>query len=225
MEEKVINSERELFTVSDVKRLYDVSQVQVARWRKRTSAANFDKNWQAQVLAAKRKAELAAAANHRAEGTGENEWYTPVKYIEAARLVMGEIDLDPASNTQAQSWIKAATFFTKKQDGLSRKWAGKVWLNPPYEQPHIQNFAQKMVDEFAAKHVPEAVMLTHNYTDTAWFHLLEGSCAAICFTRGRIHFVNQHGDDAQPTQGQAFFYFGDRPQAFAAVFKQFGFVR
>jgi hypothetical protein len=29
--------------------------------------------------------------NHRALGTGENEWYTPSKYIEAARKVLREI--------------------------------------------------------------------------------------------------------------------------------------
>ena len=31
------------------------------------------------------------ADNHRAEGTGENEWYTPPEYIEMAREVMGDL--------------------------------------------------------------------------------------------------------------------------------------
>jgi hypothetical protein len=36
--------------------------------------------------------------NHRAQGTGQNEWYTPVEYIEAVRDVLGSIELDPASS-------------------------------------------------------------------------------------------------------------------------------
>jgi hypothetical protein len=32
-----------------------------------------------------RAAMLSPADNHRAQGTGENEWYTPKQYIEAAR--------------------------------------------------------------------------------------------------------------------------------------------
>lgn len=165
------------------------------------------------------------AENHRALGTHENEWYTPAQYVEAARQVMGEIDLDPASNAQAQRWIKAKQFFTKEQNGLDKQWIGRVWLNPPYAQPAIAHFCEKMVEEFKAGRVVEAVMLTHNYTDTSWFHLAESACTALCFTRGRIKFVDPSGDVCAPTQGQAFFYYGDRPQVFAEVFRNVGFVR
>jgi len=62
-------------------------------------------------------------------GTGENEWYTPVEYVDLARTVMGVIDLDPASSDQAQSTVQALQHFTQADDGLKRVWHGNVWLN------------------------------------------------------------------------------------------------
>lgn len=163
--------------------------------------------------------------NHRALGTGENEWYTPAKYIEMARQVMGDIDLDPATSEIAQEHIEAGAFFTKQDDGLAQDWFGRVWLNPPYTQPEIAHFVKKLVSEIRADRVAEAIMLTHNYTDTAWFHLAESICSAICFTRGRIRFESPGGELAAPTQGQAFFYYGPNVERFRAVFGEVGFVR
>lgn len=68
-------------------------------------------------------------------------------------------------------------------------------------------------------------MLTHNYTDTGWFHVAERACAAICFTRGRIHFELRNGSAGAPPQGQAFFYYGPNIEGFRDVFGQIGFVR
>jgi phage N-6-adenine-methyltransferase len=165
------------------------------------------------------------AHNHRSEGTGENEWYTPRQYVEAARGVLGAIDLDPASNDIAQEWIGAKRYYTTQDDGLKAQWHGRVWLNPPFAQPAITQFVEKLVAEVRAKRVTEAVMLTHNYTDTGWFHHAESAAAALCFTRGRIKFIDSHGDPCAPTQGQAFFYFGPRRDVFASTFVAFGFIR
>ena len=212
-------------TLSDM----GISRDQSSRWQK-LAAVPEDKFEQAVAAAKEVAGEVTTAAmlrlnhNHRAQGTGENEWYTPGEYIEAVRSFMGGIDLDPASSEQAQKVVKAKRFFTTDDDGLSHKWAGRVWLNPPYAQPAIEQFAEKMVSEVCAGHVVEAVMLTHNYTDTAWFHSAASAAAAICFTRGRIAFVDPQGRKAAPTQGQAFFYYGSRAADFKKAFGVRGFV-
>lgn len=157
-------------------------------------------------------------------GTGENEWYTPGQHIELARQVLGTIELDPASSHVANQTVKAERFFSQETNGLEKEWAGNVWLNPPYAQPAIAQFADKMVAEWQSGRVAAAIVLTHNYTDTAWFQTLARAAAAICFTRGRVRFVSPAGDLAAPTQGQAFFYFGDETDIFADVFGQIGFV-
>ena len=36
---------------------------------------------------------------------GNDEWYTPASVVEAARTVMGRIDLDPASTTEANATV------------------------------------------------------------------------------------------------------------------------
>lgn len=163
--------------------------------------------------------------NHRAQGTGQNEWYTPAEYIGAVRDVLGTIDLDPASSEIANKVVGADRFFTAEDDGLAKEWTAKtLWMNPPYAQPLIAQFVEKLVSEIAAWRVLEAIALTHNYTDTAWFHRAEENCQAICFTRGRIGFLSPDGERASATQGQAFFYFGDNVEKFANRFRSIGFV-
>lgn len=168
---------------------------------------------------------LLGQDNHRAMGTGENEWYTPPDVLEDVRALLGTIELDPASSDAAQKHVKAQRYFTINDDALGQDWEGKVFLNPPYAQPAIEHFATKLAAEYQAGRITEAVMLTHNYTDTRWFHVAESVSAAICFTRGRIRFLDPEGNLAAPTQGQAFFYLGNREQAFREIFASRGFIR
>jgi hypothetical protein len=44
---------------------------------------------------------------------------------------MGVIDLDPASCEEANCTVKAQTFFSRKENGFTRAWYGRVFLNPP----------------------------------------------------------------------------------------------
>jgi phage N-6-adenine-methyltransferase len=191
-------------------------------------ALDLDNNRSALLDAAKHtepEEQVAALKHHRTQGTGNNEWFTPAGYIEAARDVLGEIDLDPATADEAQEYIRAGKYFTKETDGLTHEWHGRVWINPPYEQPHIANFVAKIVREVRAGRVSEAIMLTHSYTDTKWFHEAAEAASALCFTRGRIKFVAPDGRIAAPAQGQVFFYFGTQPEKFTETFQAFGFTR
>jgi len=160
-----------------------------------------------------------------AQGAGENEWFTPAEYIELARAVLGEIDLDPATHAKAQETIRATHFFTKADDGLAKEWHGRVWLNPPYVRPLIGHFVMKLLAERAARRVTAGVLLTHAYTDSSWFQAAGKIADAICFTRCRIKFHERDGMIAAPTQGQAFFYFGAHADTFAEKFGPLGFVR
>lgn len=71
---------------------------------------------------------LEFAARHTCDSP---EWYTPSPFVEAAREVMGGIDLDPASHEEANQTVKAVRFVTEAEDGLSQQWSGRVFVNPP----------------------------------------------------------------------------------------------
>lgn len=169
-------------------------------------------------------AENSAPPTHRTAYTGNFEWHTPSEYIEHARRVLGVIDLDPASCALAQETVRAARYFSADDDGLRQEWRGRVWLNPPYNQPAIEQFIDKLIEETTAGRTTQAILLTHNSTDTAWFHKAASASSAICFTRGRIAFIDTEGERAAPPQGQAFFFFGPDTRPFKAEFSQVGFV-
>ena len=63
---------------------------------------------------------------HVSNNSGENEWYTPECYIESAKKVMGNIDLDPASSEIANQTVNANLFYSQEEDGLSKEWFGKA---------------------------------------------------------------------------------------------------
>lgn len=149
------------------------------------------------------------------------DWYTPIDCIEAARVVLGNIDLDPASSKAAQEAIKADVYYTKELDGLSQPWFGRVWLNPPYNMPLIEQFVERVVGGYESGEIDAAIVLTNNSTDTGWFHRLIDY--PVCFTRGRLQFWN--GDDRLATrQGQAIFYLGDNANLFSSIFGKFGVI-
>ena len=199
-----------------------ITKTQSSRWQKK--AARFPESERDKYIGSKTAAAVAALDSGRQVHTGGFEWYTPLEYIEAARRVLGVIDLDPASCEVAQRTIRAKHFHSAKDDGLKHEWRGRVWLNPPYHRSLISDFVAKLLLDFEAGHISAAILLTHNTTDTDWFQQAARAAAAICFTNGRIRFADADGIPGGPPQGQAFLYFGPDPTKFAAIFGEIGFV-
>ena len=159
---------------------------------------------------------------HVSSNSGDNEWYTPPAFIDAARLAMGRIDLDPASSEIANRTVCAETFFTAEQNGLDQTWSGSVWMNPPYAQPLISDFADAVSARFETGQIEQACVLVNNATETAWFQRMLGASTAVCFPRGRIRFLDPNGNPGAPLQGQAVIYMGPRVDEFCAAFATFG---
>ena len=59
------------------------------------------------------------------------EHYTPPEIVEAAREVLGVIELDPATSVEANRVVRAIEIMTTSSNGLTRRWRGRVFLNPP----------------------------------------------------------------------------------------------
>jgi phage N-6-adenine-methyltransferase len=206
----------------------NVSPMQSSRWQKLAdmSVEVFEETLDRRKGAARNATEGNGKVVHGALGTGDNEWFTPANIIEKARRVLGGFDLDPASNEIAQQTVKAKQFYTKDDDGLAKPWKGTIWLNPPYGRGLIDDFVDKLLKEIQANNVKQAIVLTHNNTDTEWFEKLSLTSCRICFTRGRLKFVNptKEVSVATPTNGQTLFYYGGNAYGFTSEFKDVGLI-
>jgi len=152
-----------------------------------------------------------------------DEWYTTAEYVEAARAVMGEIDLDPASCAAAQEVVRAVLYYDKQDDGLhlQSEWSGRVWLNPPYSNP--SPFTDRAIEMYQAGKIDQCIILVNNATETRWFQRLLASYPA-CFLDRRISFWHPGRSADGPRQAQVVFYLGQEWDRFVERFHSLGTI-
>lgn len=214
------------FAPEDISRAVDEGRISVSLASK---VASLPDEAKADIVSAPPEqtrdvAREAVKKAHVAHNSGNNEWYTPETFVKAARDVMGGIDLDPASSEIANETVQAAQYFTAEDDGLAQDWPqARIWMNPPYAQPLMGQFASKFAD--AVRDGSEGIVLVNNATETGWFQEIARECSAICFPKTRIRFLDTEGNaSGAPLQGQAIIYCGPNPAIFEAEFAKFGLV-
>lgn len=158
-------------TFSDALTLLNRNPPQPRRISNKPGASTASKNSSASNL--ERQCEEGASEPFvRQGGMRSDLWRTPEVILQAVQLSLHSIDLDPAANSERS--INAARHYTVAEDGLanSNPWFGRVFLNPPVV-PHIADqFVIRLVDEFLAKNIDEAILVVPADTDQKWFRRL-----------------------------------------------------
>ena len=156
--------------------------------------------------------------------SGDVEYYTPPAIIAAAYLVLGTIDLDPASSATANERVKAVRIFTKADDGLQQEWHGKVWMNHPFGKKVNAKWIKKLEEEYRSGRVQEALCLTYACTSEKWFQpLLQ---RPQCFLCPRTNYYLPDGSlKMGVTKGSVVTYFGTNVEGFSKAFASLGVVK
>jgi phage N-6-adenine-methyltransferase len=147
-------------------------------------------------------------------------WYTPLHIANLVVQVLGAIDVDPCADNGKH--ITAAQHYTFNDDGLTKPWHGRVYMNPPYSCPGA--WMKKLQAEFESGRVKEAIALVPAATDTNWLSPLLKT-QLVCFWKGQIKFLDK---DYQPRraarQSHVLVYWGENWEKFKEVFESHGFV-
>jgi hypothetical protein len=125
---------------------------------------------------------------------------TPIAIVEIARGVLGEISLDPASDTLANETIGAKRIFTVEDDGYSKEWmASTVWLNPPGKtksqgkQVKASHWFRKLYRAWKDGNIGSAIGLVYRGGSVGSLGIDILSDALVCITAAGAPCVNGSG--------------------------------
>jgi len=119
-----------------------------------------------------------------------DDWITPPQLVKA----LGKFDLDPCE-CEPQPWLHAPRGYTKADDGLTQRWQGRVWLNPPYG-PDTEKWVLRLALHGNGIALVQARIETRWFRDTVW-EFANG----ILVMQGRPTFYRPDGTKAMGNSG------------------------
>ena len=162
-------------------------------------------------------------ANHATrinQDSGNFEYYTPPFIVEAARTVLGSIDLDPASCPQANQTVQADRFYTIDDNGLDQHWYGNVWMNHPFGRNRNAKWINKLRTEYEIGDVDSACCITFASTSESWFQPLFDY--PLCFLHPRTNLSPDGTPKRGVTKGSVVAYMGNNISGFFKTFMSLG---
>jgi len=143
----------------------------------------------------------------------KDEWYTPKALFDGLGL---QFDLDVcAPIDRTHSAVPANGWYTIEDDGLSQKWSGLVWCNPPYS--NAAGWARRMI-----RH-RNGLLLTHVPMNAEWCVEVWDACDSVRFFQG-MDFVRPDGTTQRPAWWLQLAAFGDTAVEALAQLEPFGDV-
>ena len=127
---------------------------------------------------------------HQSAKMIKDEWLTPPEILRD----LGPFDLDPCAPIE-RPWPMAERHFTVFDNGLKKKWFGKVWCNPPYGK-EAATWLSRCADH------GNAIALVFARTETKmFFEHVWPKASAVLFIKGRLHFCHLDGRVAKTNSG------------------------
>lgn len=106
--------------------------------------------------------------------------------------MLGPFDLDPAA-ALIRPWDCAKINFCK--DGLTSRWEGRVWLNPPFDRYQVAKWIRRIAE------YGNGTALLHARTEAEWFEPVWQKARAILFLADRLYFHYPDGRRAEANSG------------------------
>lgn len=159
------------------------------------------------------------------QDSGDFEYYSPERPVEAARRTMGRIELDPFSSVQANLRIKADRIFTIHDNGLIQPWETDAgWINHPFGRQMNPLCVSKMELEYNEGRMKQACAITFAATSERWFQSLLSR--PQCFLYPRTNYYMPDGTlKVGVTKGSCVTYFGTNVVQFVRNFSPLGVVK
>lgn len=155
--------------------------------------------------------------------SNNDRWFTPGHILQGVRDLIKVIDLDPASEEEANKLVRAKNYFTIEDDGLTKDWYGNVFVNPPYTRGQMKAWLKKIEDQWKSNDQIDQIVALVNRSDGEWYYqfLDQTQASGYYQFRKRIKFYSPDNEGQSPRYSNDLIYWGEYPICFNNVCEKY----